>query len=76
MAFRSLRVGVGSLWLVLLAAQDIEQYCGSKGMTCETNFTLEIGVSFKKEFEDSVRLISDNAANMFSVCTLVEKNIL
>lgn len=45
-------------------------------MTGKTNFALEIRVSLQKELIDSVRLVSDNAANMFSICTLVEKNIL
>jgi hypothetical protein len=45
-------------------------------MACKTNFAFEIGVPLNEKVEDSVRFISDNAANVLSICTLVEKNIL
>lgn len=45
-------------------------------MAGKAHFAFEIRVPLKKEVKDSVGLISDNTANMLSVCTLVEKNIL
>jgi hypothetical protein len=45
-------------------------------MARETDFALEIGVPSKEEFIDSVRLIRNNAANVLSICTLIQKNIL